>query len=168
MRGSLVEGRAHLDQALDLPGENALDGYRAAALARAGDLARRCGDLAGASGRFHESLRIWQELGNGFEEASVHTELGCLALARADYPEARRQLGQSLAMQRGADDQPGMARSLLCQAAVARNGLIAADRCQPRHKAQQVRQPQRLVSKQMRKVSVHAVLQLASCGRDCC
>ena len=119
VRGSLVEGRAHLDQALDLPGENALDGYRAAALARAGDLARRCGDLAGASGRFHESLRIWQELGNGFEEASVHTELGCLALARADYPEARRQLGQSLAMQRGADDQPGMARSLLCLARVA-------------------------------------------------
>lgn len=119
VRGYLVEGRAQLDRALALPVRDTLNAHRAVALARAGDLARRCGDLAGASTRFHESVAIWQHLENRYEEAWVHTELGCLALANGDYVGAHESLTRSLTMQREAGDQPGMAGSLLCLGRVA-------------------------------------------------
>jgi predicted ATPase/DNA-binding SARP family transcriptional activator len=119
VRGYLVEGRARIDQALALPPADPLNAHRAAALARAGDLARRCGDFDGASTSFQESIAIWQHLDNRTEEAWVYTEVGCLALANGDYPGARASLNRSLAMQRGASDQSGMARSLLCLGRVA-------------------------------------------------
>jgi predicted ATPase len=119
VRGYLVEGRTQLERALALPASERSTTARASALARAGDLARRCGDLDAAGERFEESLAICQEVGNRQEEAWVHTELGTLALARQDYAGAQRSLMHGLTLSREIDDQAGIAHSQLLLARVA-------------------------------------------------
>jgi predicted ATPase len=119
VRGFLVEGRTQLERALALPAGQQHAGVRAVALARAGDLARRCGDLEAASRRFLESLAICQQIGNRREEAWVQTELGCLALARHDYAGARQSLTRGFDLAREIGDRTGMAHSQLLLARIA-------------------------------------------------
>ncbi len=118
-RSYLVEGREQLERALALPAAERHANARAIALARAGDLARRCGDFEAAHDRLTASLAICQQLGNRREEAWVHTELGCLALARTEYASARMSLGRGLAIAQEIDDRAGVAHSQLLLARVA-------------------------------------------------
>ncbi len=118
-RSYLVEGRAQLERALALPEAQRYPTDRAIALARAGDLARRCGDLEAARERFEASLAICQQIGNRKEEAWVQTELGCLALARQEYAGAHAFLTHGLAISQEIDDRTGIAHSQLLLARVA-------------------------------------------------
>ena len=118
-RGYLVEGRAQLERALALPAAVRHSNERTVALARAGDLARRCGDLDAASARFEASLALCQQIRNRREEAWVHTELGCLALARREYTTARQSLTRGWTIAREIDDRAGIAHGQLLLARVA-------------------------------------------------
>ncbi len=117
-RSYLVEGRAQLERALALPDADRHPPARAVALARAGDLARRCGDLDAAGARLRESLVLCRQTGNVREAGWVQTELGCLALARQDYASARRWLMRGLAIGRETDDRIGIAHGQLLLARV--------------------------------------------------
>jgi predicted negative regulator of RcsB-dependent stress response len=118
-RSYLMEGRAQLERALALPTADQYLTYRASAMARAGDLARRCGDLQAAGERFAASLAICQQIGNRQEEAWVQTELGCLELARHEYASARLSLTRGLSISSEIDDRAGTAHSQLLLARVA-------------------------------------------------
>jgi predicted ATPase len=118
-RSYLVEGRAQLERALALPDGERHANDRAIALARAGDLARRCGDFETSRVRFEASLALCQLLGNRQEEAWVRTELGCLALARTEYASAHTSLSRGRSIAQEIDDQAGVAHSQLLLARVA-------------------------------------------------
>jgi predicted ATPase/DNA-binding SARP family transcriptional activator len=118
-RSYLVEGRAQLERALALPEAPRYPNERAIALARAGDLARRCGDLDTASARLEASLSLCQQIDNRREEAWVQTELGCLALARREHVSAWQALTRGLGIAQESDDPAGVAHSQLLLARVA-------------------------------------------------
>jgi non-specific serine/threonine protein kinase len=118
-RSYLVEGRAQLERALALPEAHRYPREQAIALARAGDLARRCGDLEVAAERFAASLDICQRSGDRQGAAWVHTELGCLALARHEYAGARAALTHGLSISEAIGDRTGVAHSHLLLARLA-------------------------------------------------
>jgi predicted ATPase len=128
-RSHLEEGHAQIERALAMPGAADHLNERAEALARAGDLARRCGDLDGAQARLDQSLTLCKQIGNRRVAAWVQTELGCLALARRDYACARVSLKRGLMMAREIGDRSGVAHSQLLLARLAHhtgNNLEAA------------------------------------------
>lgn len=85
--GHLFEGLIWLSEALSRSAPIA-NRTRARALNRAGAIAFRYGDLVQARSHWETGLQVADEIGEDWVAASVHSNLGTLALADGDYVEA--------------------------------------------------------------------------------
>ena len=123
--GMIEEGRARVNDALRI-GTEAAPAARAPALATAGVLAWRQGDLGAADPLLAESLALFERAGVPAGIAGTKRALGILAHNRAEYAKAETLLRESLELYRGIDDDEGIANALLSL------GNIALDRGDPR------------------------------------
>lgn len=116
--GTIEEGRRRLADALRAGADEA-PALLAPALAAAGVLAWRQGDLAGAQPLLERSLRLFEDTGERSGIAGAKRALGILAHNRADYPKAEALLHEALALYRDLHDDEGVANALLSLGNVA-------------------------------------------------
>jgi predicted ATPase/DNA-binding XRE family transcriptional regulator len=119
LRGYLSEGRAWLEAALALGGEERV-ATRATACHGAGVLAWAQGDHARAAERAEQALALWRTLGDRAGSARALNLLGLIAIDQEDWDRAAQALGESLALRRDLQDQWGTATSLHNLGTVAR------------------------------------------------
>ena len=119
-RGSLGEGREALEALLALPPAAAWAADRAAALSRAGTLARAQGDYAAARALHEEELAIRRSLGDLAGVAHALDELGWTADRAGDLALARARYEESLAVYRELGDRAGVAWGLVYLGYLAR------------------------------------------------
>jgi predicted ATPase/class 3 adenylate cyclase len=127
--GHLAEGNVRLNDAF--AGSRATGRPRARALAAAGSLAARLGDVDRGRKKLDEGIRLWRELGDVDELASALDTLGwVLIYYPADDSAALEAFEQSLELRRELGDGPGEIRALVgvCQVLVARGDT---DRAEP-------------------------------------
>ncbi|HEV2126375.1 MAG TPA: tetratricopeptide repeat protein, partial [Chloroflexota bacterium] len=113
VRGHVSLGRAQLVEVLALPAPiehtEAYVAARAEATFGAGVLSVVAGDHAGSRTLFHESLALWQQLGDEAGVAYVLQNLGEIEMDLGAYASAYALLTRSVSTFRRIDDQQGLA-----------------------------------------------------------
>lgn len=113
VRGHVGEGRAVLDQLLNLPGASEVPAnVRAKALNGAGVLAGNQGDHTRQMAILQESRKLYEELGDKSGIAQSINNLGSIAYSQGDYPRAQAYYTESLEIRREISDSWGIANSL--------------------------------------------------------
>ncbi|MGD9093022.1 MAG: tetratricopeptide repeat protein, partial [Anaerolineales bacterium] len=119
MRGNLTEGREWYEGLLSIPGiDNDLEEY-ARALDRAGFMARYQGDNTRAAVLIHQSLEIWNQLGDQTGIADALGNLGKVRLNQGDYGGAQELLSKALDANRSLTNRQGIAHALSNLAVIA-------------------------------------------------
>jgi predicted ATPase/DNA-binding CsgD family transcriptional regulator len=109
-----TEGRAWLEEFLELAGASGRTAERAKALHALGVLIHRnadysAGDQVVARSRMQESVEIYRELGDGPRTAAVLWDLGRLSNEAGDWETARSSLEESVELERRAGNERGVA-----------------------------------------------------------
>lgn len=119
-RASYTEGRAWLEEFLELAGGSERTAERAKALHALGVLIHRnadysAGDQIVARSRLEESVEIYRELGDEPRTAAVLWDLGRLSNEAGDWETARSSLEESIELERRSGNERGaaLARSSL-------------------------------------------------------
>jgi tetratricopeptide (TPR) repeat protein len=112
LRGRVSRGRWFLDYLLALPSPTRT-ATEAAALAAAGVLAFKDGDLDVAERRLSGALELFQDLGDDRDLVHVVANLAMVYYGQADYPRARDLYAQVLAIVRRLGDESEAAAPLL-------------------------------------------------------
>lgn len=111
-QGRYAEGRAQLEEAVELTrktrGRPALPGL----LCNLGVLAANLGDLARAAAYYKEALAIYREIGNHQLAAAVLGNLAATAMDLGDIPRARSLAEESVAALRRTEDHHSLAGCL--------------------------------------------------------
>jgi predicted ATPase/DNA-binding SARP family transcriptional activator len=128
IRGFLLEGRRHLEDAL-AAATDAPAALRAVALDGAGALAESLGDLAAATDRHAAAAMIWRGSGDANGLVRALTNLGLVADKGGDPKRATALHEEALTIARHADDRAGVAGCL------ANLGFAALDRGEPEEAA---------------------------------
>lgn len=108
-RGRLREGRALIDQLLDLPLDDAR--LRLLGLAAAGGLAYWMDDFAGARVVYEERFAIADRTGDPGLVADAHYDLGFLSMVAQDSAGLRQHEERALALYLEAGNEPGAIRA---------------------------------------------------------
>ena len=115
MRGYLTEGRGWLEEALGSPGVQP-PLVRARALAGAGAIAWRQGDLEAADAYASDSVDLYREVGKDDELVGPLSVIGVVASSKGDHERARVVHEEAADLARKAGDGFGFAMSLNNQA----------------------------------------------------
>ena len=109
VRGHVGEGRAVLDQLIQVPGAIDVEAnVRAKALNGAGVLAGNQGDHARQSAILQESRMLYEELGDKSGIAQSINNLGSIAYSQGDYAQAQVFYTESLEIRRAISDSWGL------------------------------------------------------------
>jgi tetratricopeptide (TPR) repeat protein len=123
LRGTLSEGQAWLEQALERS-EDAAPAVRAKALDGAGVMAMDQGRLAESLAYHEQALQLYRDLGDTRLVAGNYESLGCLAMLEADHHRAAQAFGQSLALRQAIGDVDAIVSTLLN---LTSNAVVAKD-----------------------------------------
>jgi non-specific serine/threonine protein kinase len=115
-RGYFTEGRAWLEELLELAEASGRTAVRAKALHALGVLIHRSADYAAgdqelARSRLEESIEIYRELGDGPGAAVVLWNLGRLSNEAGDLETARSSLEEGLELERRSGNERGIAQT---------------------------------------------------------
>jgi predicted ATPase/DNA-binding SARP family transcriptional activator len=112
VRGHIGQGRRWLDAAIGAATAQDNPRARATALDGAAQLASVHADYDAQWAYQHESLRIWQKLGDDARLAHCLADLGAVAHIRGEFPTARSLLNEALEAARHAADRRQIATAL--------------------------------------------------------
>lgn len=123
IRGTLAEGQAWLEQALDGSAQVA-PAVRAKALDGAGVMAMDQGRLAESRAYHEQALALYHDLGDTRLVAGNYESLGCLAMLDGDPTRAAQSFEQSLALRQQLGDADAIVSTLLN---LTSNAVVAKD-----------------------------------------